>query len=289
MKESLDNFLDLPAELRDLAHSHYVILPIPYEHRRDYRTGTTGGPMAILEASRKIARFDPELKGEFCSRGITTYPIIQPAAGPYEQTNRIKATALPVMKAGKFLLSLGGEHSLTVPLVQCAAEAHGPISVLQIDAHAELSDNFDDIELSHSCTMRRIMETAEKICQVGIRSFSKAQFDQCPQQVANFITPEVIASDKGWIKKAISLLGPTVYVTIDISGLDPSIAPGTGMPAPDGLTWKQITSLLRAVCSDRKVVAADIMEVHPLGENHITEALAARLAYKIIAYTQLGA
>ena len=132
------------------------------------------------------------------------------------------------------------------------------------------------------------MQTAEKICQVGIRSFSQAEFDQCPDQVANFITPEKIASDKHWIKKAISMLGPTVYITIDISGLDPSIAPGTGTPEPNGLTWPQITSLLRGVCAARKVVAADVMEVHPLGENHTTEDIAARLAYKIIAYTQLG-
>ena len=289
MNEPHDNFLDLPADLRDLTKSHYVILPIPYENRRGYRTGTTGGPMAILEASRKITRFDAELNAEFCGPGVTTFPIIQPAAGPDEQINRIKETALPIMKAGRFILSLGGEHSLTVPLVECAAEAHGPISVLQIDSHAELSDNFDDVESSHSCTMRGVMQTAEKICQVGIRSISKAEFDQCPAQVANFITPEIIASDTGWIERAVSLLGPTVYITIDISGLDPSIAPGTGTPEPDGLTWKQITSLLRAVCTARKVIAADVMEVHPLGENHTTEDLAARLAYKIIAYTQLGA
>jgi len=123
---------------------------------------------------------------------------------------------------------------------------------------------------------------------VGIRNFSREEYEQCPRQAANFITPTVIAEDPNWIDRALSLLGDKVYVTVDIDGFDPSIEPGTGTPEPGGLTYRQGLSLLRRVCTERQVVSADIVEVRPLGANHVTEFLAARLAYKIIAYTQIA-
>ena len=137
--------------------------------------------------------------------------------------------------------------------------------------------------------MRRVLGVTDRLCQVGIRNFSLEESRDCPEQVARFITPAVIASDRGWVERALALLGPgpKVYLTIDIDGLDPSIAPGTGTPEPGGLTWAQTLELVRAVCTRRKVVAADIVEVRPIPPNHVTEFLAARLAYKIIAYTQL--
>ena len=282
------NFLGLPRELSDPASAAYGVLLIPYEYSVTYKHGTAGGPMAILEASQQVELFDEELLGEFHHAGVATYPVIQPAAGPDQQMPRVRAAALEVLRSGKFLLSLGGEHSITAPLVAAAQEVHGPLSVLQIDAHADLRDEYGGLKSSHACVMRRVLEMTDSICQVGIRNFSIEEYQQCRPQVERFITPEIIRTDPNWIERAISQLGKTVYVTIDIDGLDPSIAPGTGTPEPDGLTWRQTVQLLRAICQRRHVVAADIVEVRPLGENHVTEFLAARLAYKIIAYTQLG-
>lgn len=287
MPETPDTFLDLPSQLDDLAKTRYAVLPIPFEHTVTYKTGTAGGPLAILEASKQVEWFDEELGGEFCHAGIATYPLIQPAAGSEEQFNRVRATAQPLLESGKFLLSLGGEHSITVPLVEAAAEVHPQISVLQIDAHADLRDTYEGSKFSHACTMRRIGQTTESICQVGIRSYSLEEFEQSRPLVDKFITPARIATDPNWIEAALELLGRKVYITVDMDGLDPSIAPGVGTPEPGGLSWAQTTSLLRRVCTERDVIAADIVEVRPLGENHITEFCAARLAYKIIAYTQL--
>jgi agmatinase len=160
--------------------------------------------------------------------------------------------------------------------------------VLHIDAHADLRDTWEGTPLSHACAMRRVLELTEKICQVGIRNVSLDEVRACPPQVANFITPAIIREDPAWIDRALGLLTDRVYITIDMDGLDPALAPGVGTPEPDGLTWPQITRLLRRLCTERRVVAADIVETRPIPPNHLTEFIAAKLAYKIIAYTQLG-
>ena len=281
-------FLDLPAELSNPAAAKYVVLPIPYEATVSYKSGTADGPAAILDASAHVEFYDPELAGEFVAAGIATLPAIEPAASPAEQIDRVRKVAADVLGGGKFLLSLGGEHGVTIGLVQAAADVYGDVSVLQIDAHSDLRDSYNGTPYSHACTMRRVLEVTDRICQVGVRSFAGEDRHECPQQFARFITPEVIAADERWIDRALAMLGETVYVTVDIDAFDPSVAPGTGTPEPGGMTWQQVTRLLRRVCTERNVVAADIVEVRPISPNHITEVLAARLAYKIIAYTQLS-
>lgn len=288
MNNSHGVFLDLSSHYSDPATSRYAVLPILYEKTVSYKTGTAAGPIAIIEASAHMELYDEELGEEFHCAGIATYPIIQPAAGPEEEIRRILEAAVPILKDGKFLLSLGGEHSITGSLVRSVADACGDISVLQIDAHADLRNSYEGSEHSHASVMRRVLEVTDRICQVGIRSVSMEEVQQCPKQAENFITATQVHSDEGWVDRVLDLLGPTVYVTVDIDAFDPSVAPGTGTPEPGGMTWQQVTRLLRRVCTERNVVAADIVEVRPISPNHITEVLAARLAYKIIAYTQLS-
>ncbi len=283
----MDRFMGVPAELSDPATARYAVLPIPYEGTVSYKPGTAMGPLSVIEASAYVEFYDPELKGEFISPGIVTYPVIQPAPGPEEQLRRVRQAAEDIVRSGKFLLGLGGEHSVTVGLVAAAAAVHGDISILQIDAHADLRDTLDGSKYSHACVMRRILEITDSICQVGIRSYSAEEREQCPQQVANFITPDDVARDRGWMDRALGMLGQKVYVTVDIDGLDPSISPGTGTPEPGGLSWGDVTGLLRRVCTERDVVGGDIVEVRPIPPNHVTEVVAAKLAYKMIAYTQL--
>ncbi len=281
------NFLGLPPDLCDPRRAHYAVLPVPYEGTVSYKAGTAAGPDQIIDASRQVEWFDEELLGEFVAAGVATLDPVESADDPVEQMNRVRRAADAALTDGRFLLTLGGEHSITAPLAAAAAEAHGEISVLQIDAHADLRDTWDGTPHSHACVMRRVLETTGSICQVGIRNVSAEEYRDCRDRVAKFITPGVIEADPDWIDRALDLLGKTVYVTVDIDGLDPSIAPGTGTPEPGGLSWRQGCSLLRAVCEQRRVVAADVVEVRPLGANHVTEFLAARLAYKIIAYTQI--
>jgi agmatinase len=281
------SFLRLTGRKADPATARYAVLPVPYEATVCYKTGTAQGPAAILDASTQVEPFDDELRAEFTQAGIATYPAVKPAKTPAEQMRRVRHAAEPILRSGKFLLTLGGEHSITAPLVEAAQAVHGPLSVLHIDAHADLHDRYDGTAYSHACVMRRVLSIAKNLCQVGIRNFSAEENRDCPAQVAAFITPAIIASNPRWVERALSPLAEKVYLTIDVDGLDPSIAPGTGTPEPGGLSWSQMLEIVRAVCTRRKVVAADIMEVRPIPPNHVTEFVAARLAYKIIAYTQL--
>ena len=267
--------------------ARYVVLPVPYEGTVTFGRGAADGPAAIIEASHQVEWFDEELMGEFYQAGIATLEPVAPADTPEEQMRRIQAAAEPIIQAGKFLLALGGEHSITVPLVEAVAGHHGEISVLQIDAHADLRDTYNGTKHSHACVMRRVLEITDSIAQVGIRSFSRDDFDARPERVANFITPKMVTTDPAWMEKVLSLLGEKIYLTVDIDGFDPSEAPGVGTPEPGGLTWRQVTGLIRRVAAERSIVAADITEVSPITGSRVTEFLAARLAYKIIAYTQV--
>lgn len=281
-----NNFLDLPEEFSDPRTARYFVLPVPYEGTVTYGRGTSAGPAAIIEASAQVEWFDEELGGEFVAAGVATLAPVEPAGAPEEVMARIRAAAEPVLCAGKFLLALGGEHSITAALVAEAAAHHRGLSVLQIDAHADLRDEYLGRKLSHACVMRRVLEITGRLAQVGVRSFSQGEYEACPEQAANFITPRMVEDDPGWIDKALALLGERVYVTVDVDGFDPAEAPGVGTPEPGGLHWREVTALLRRVCTERRVVAADIVEVRPIPPSSVTEFLAARLACKIIAYTQ---
>lgn len=281
-----DNFLGLPPNLSDPATARYVVLPVPYEGTVSYQTGTADGPAAILKASQQVELYDEELHREFHHAGVATLRPVRPAGTPAQQMRRVYQAAQGVVARGKFLLTLGGEHSITAPLVAAAVERFGPLSVLQIDAHADLRDSYGGTKHSHAAVMRRVLEITDRICQVGIRNVSKEEADDCPRQVKQFFTPARIAADPKWIDKAIAMLGPRVYLTVDIDGFDPAYAPATGTPEPGGLSWPQVTALLRRLCAKRDVVAADIVEVGTMPGSAVTEFLAARLAYKIIAYTQ---
>jgi len=283
----MGTFLGLSPEQSDRARARYVVLPVPYEGTVTYRSGTAGGPAAILDASRQVELYDEQLGGEFVSAGIATAEAVPPAETPAEQMRRVRAAAEPVLRDGKFLLTLGGEHSITPPIVAACAAARGDLSVLQIDAHADLRDTYGGTRHSHACTMRRVLETTDRIAQVGVRSYSREEADALGERIERLITPDVIERDPAWIDRALDLLGERVYVTVDLDGLDPSIAPGVGTPEPGGLSWRQVTALLRRVCAERHVIAADVVEARPIPPNHVTEFVAARLAYKIIAYTQV--
>ncbi len=268
------------------ATPRYAVLPVPYEGTVTYMRGTARAPAAILDASTQIEEFDEELTRDFRSAGIVTLPEIPPADTPEEQMSRIARVARDIMRGGQFLLTLGGEHSITAPLVRAAADHHGDISVLQIDAHADLRDTYEDTPYSHACVMRRVLEVTDRLAQVGIRNYSEQEFLDCRRQVENFLTPAMIEHDRDWIDRALSLLSEKVYITVDVDGFDPAFVPGTGTPEPGGLTWRQVTALLRRVCAERQVVSADIVEVVPVPGQKVSEFLAARLAYKIIAYIE---
>ncbi|MEK6643908.1 MAG: agmatinase [Planctomycetota bacterium] len=282
-----DNFLGLPDADSDYRRSRYAVLSVPYDGTVSFQVGTRRGPRAIITASQQVELFDEEYEREFYDCGIATLPPLAPnMAGPKEMCDDIHAAAKKIMADRKFLITLGGEHSITPPLVRAAKARHKKLSVLQIDAHADLRDSYEDTPHSHACAMRRVWELGVPVVGVGIRNYSLDEHRFMKKRKISIITSRQTREDPDWIQQAVDGLSDNVYVTIDIDGLDPAYAPGTGTPEPGGMDWFQVNDLLKAVAMNRTIIAADVVEVLPLPGSAQTEFLAAKLIYKLIAHME---
>lgn len=282
-----NNFLGLPKRYSDYARARFAVLPVPYEATTTFQTGTRNGPSAIITASQQVELFDEELEGEYHRSGVATLPPLpQNKAGPAAMHADIFRVAKRLVRDGKFLLSLGGEHSITSALVRAVMTRHRKLSVLQIDAHLDLRDKYEGTPHSHACVMRRVVESGATVVPVGIRNVSAEEHRFLRRARITPITARECRSRNDWMGRVLDALSDDVYVTIDIDGFDPAYAPGTGTPEPGGLDWYEVTGLLRRVALEKTVRAADIVEVLPISGQVTTEFLAARLAYKLISYVQ---
>ena len=281
------NFLDLDAKLSDYADARYAVLPIPYDAATSYNAGARRAPAAIIEASHHVELFDEELLADFHTAGVATLDAVVPNIdGPAAMHEDLFRTARPVIRDGKVLLSLGGDHSVTSGLVRAAMSVHKKLSVLQIDAHLDLRDVWEQSKFSHATVMRRAFDMGAKIVPVGIRCVSRDEHRFVKEAGISPITARDCHESDDWIDRALDALGDSVYVTIDVDGLDPGVAPGTGTPEPGGLDWYQVTALLRLVAAEKRIVAADLVEVMPVPGQVVTEFFAARLLYKLICYIE---
>ena len=286
MDTTPNNFLGIDTELAAYDTARYAVLPIPYEATVSYQTGTRLGPDAIIAASQQVEWNDEALGVGHLQAGIATLDAVPPnAAGPEAMHEDIHRAARAAVGDGKFLLGLGGEHGVTSGLVRAVIEKHAKLSVLQIDAHADLRATYQGTPFSHASVMRRVLDMGVTIVPVGVRSFSEEEALFMCETGIEPITPRRVRDDPAWIDAALAGLGETVYVTIDIDAFDPAYAPGTGTPEPGGLDWFHVCDLLARVCKERTVVAADVVEVMPIPGQVITEFLAARLVCKLIAMT----
>jgi agmatinase len=287
MSQGLDNFLALPPRDCEYRHAHYAILPVPYDGTVTFQPGTRLGPRAMITASQQVELFDEEYGREFVNRGVATLPPLESvAAGPAEMVEKAYQTARRVVRDGKFLITLGGEHSITSGLVRAVLGKYKRLSVLQIDAHADLRDSYQGSPYSHACVMRRVLDLKVPVTAVGVRNYSLEEHRFMKKRGMSPITPRRLREDPDWIIDAVESLTDHVYVTIDIDGFDPAYAPGTGTPEPGGLDWFQVSDLLKATAINRTIVAADVVEVAPLPGSVQTEFLAAKLIYKLIAHIE---
>lgn len=282
-----DNFGGLPEEHSRYETSRAVIFPVPLERTTTYETGTRNGPAAILRASRNLELYDEELETEpYKEIGIHTLPPIDTMDGTLDEVlAEIFTAQCALLDDDKFPVVLGGEHSLTPPLVAAIAKKYQNLSVLQIDAHAELRDEYQANPSSHACVMRRVLEICPAV-QVGIRSLSAEEAQAIPRLNTKIYWAKDIARLplKSWVAKVLEDLNPNVYLTIDLDGFDPSVVPATGAPEPGGLDWYQITALIRAVASHKKIVGLDVVELLPQPGGHASDFLAAKLVYKCLGY-----
>jgi len=264
--------------------SQVVILPIPYEQTTTYGTGTKEGPMAIIAASRHMELYDEELDFEAYRVGIHTLRELEPvASGPKAMLERITEVARDLLAHGKFVVSLGGEHTISFGLVRAFAERYPNLSVLQIDAHADLRDTYQGTPYNHASVLRRVSEIVPAV-QVGIRSLSREEATWVKATGRHlFYASEVVSSPTA--ATAISdALTEQVYITICLDGLDPSIMPAVGTPEPGGLGWYDVLRIVRRVAETRHIVGFDVVELFPIAGNFAPDFLAAKLVYKVLSY-----
>jgi agmatinase len=261
-----------------------VVLPVPVDRTTSYVGGTRNGPHEILQASSHMELWDEELRADVHGVGIFTMPEMELPFGEMSAVvDEIERVAYEVIARGKFLVALGGEHSITPPLVSAAARKYENLSLLQIDAHADMRDAYLGTVHSHACAMRRSLQFA-KITQVGIRSLSTEEAAAIGHLNTTVFWDVDMRKDPRWIDAVIDSLGPNVYVSIDVDGMDPAIMPATGTPEPGGLSWAEITGLLRAVAERRTVVSADVVELSPIPGMVAPNFLCAKLIYKLLTY-----
>lgn len=263
-----------------------LILPVSYEGTVSYGTGTGAGAMAIVDASRNMELYEEETDSEVYKLGIHTLEEFKSRPTPDAMMNDLHVYTKELLKSEKFICMLGGEHSVSAPIIKAHAEKFHNMSVLQIDAHADLRDTYDGTPHSHASIMARVVKDLRiPSVQVGIRSISGDEARSLSEGLPTKIFwARDIVGKTDWIDSAIDGLTENVYLTIDIDGLDPSIVPTTGTPEPGGLGWYETLTLIRKLAEKRRIVGMDLVE-YSYFENYDSPAfLCSKLVYKSLAY-----
>ncbi|MCK9281851.1 MAG: agmatinase [Melioribacteraceae bacterium] len=283
------NFLAIEDQYSNLKDSEIVILSAPFEKTVSYGKGTKNGPSEIIEASHYVEFFDEELNRELCfEKGIATLsPMKLDKLSSMKALSEIYKNVKKFVDMGKFVVTLGGEHSISSAPILAHIEKYENISILQFDAHSDLRESYEGSKFSHASVMARVAEHTKDIVQVGIRA-------QCIEE-ADFIREHGIKTfyERGirtglygdyWMEEVVNSLKENVYITFDVDGLDPSIMPHTGTPEPGGLMWDETMNLLKRVGESKNIVGFDVVELAPDKKDTSSSFVAAKLVYKILNY-----
>ncbi|MEN6420589.1 MAG: agmatinase [Smithella sp.] len=262
----------------------FAVVPVGYDLTSTYQPGSRRGPLAIIEASTNMELYDEELKKETYLAGIyTTLPVEIDARGPKNMINAVRKKISKIIALDKIPVMLGGEHSITFGAVQALKEKYPKLSVLQLDAHADLRDSYQGSPYSHASVARRISEICPLV-QVGIRSMSKEEGDFLPQSKVKSYSADFVAEEKNWCEKICKNLKGDVFISIDLDVFDPSIMPSTGTPEPGGLSWRDVLHLLKSVSRVCKIRGFDVVELAPIPGNIAPDFMAAKLIYRLMGY-----
>jgi agmatinase len=277
----MDQYGDLPHPYCDRERSKIVLVPVPYDATSTWIKGADRGPAAIIEASANMELYDIETDREVYRLGIHTDTPVASPDDPEAMVNLVRERVSGWLDEEKYVVTLGGEHSISIGAIQAHHQRYPDMSLLQLDAHTDLRQVYEGSPFNHACVMARAREICP-VTQVGIRSMDLSELP--------FIDPgrvfyqEQLRMEEDWADRVLETLHDRVYLTLDLDVLDPSIMPSTGTPEPGGMDWYSILSLLRRVSKDKEIVGFDVVELCPNPQNMAPDFLAAKLIYKVLGY-----
>lgn len=275
------NYGDLPEKYSALGSSKIVILPVPYDGTSTWGKGADRGPQAIIEASNNMEIYDIETDTEVHLLGIHTAEPVLESSSPEAMTKAVYKEVKKYLNKNKFTVTLGGEHSVSIGAIQAHAEKYEDLTIVQIDAHADLRDEYLGSKYNHACVMARAREFAPCI-QIGIRSMSVEE--SYVVEPGRIFYARDINDNETWKYDMLSILSNNVYITFDLDAFDPSIMPSTGTPEPGGLLWFQTIEILRRISEKSNIVGFDVVELAPNPDVKAPDFVASKLIYKLLTY-----
>jgi len=280
MKERI-NFGYLPEEYSEAENAEIVIVPVAYDGTSTWVKGADKGPSAMIEASVNMELYDIETDSEVYKKGIFTEETTGGDISTNEMIDAVHGIVRYYLENDKFVVVIGGEHSVSIGSIKAHAKQFQNLTVLQLDAHTDLREEYNGSKNNHACVMARTKELCP-IVQVGIRSMDSSEKESMDK--ASVFFAQDIYNNTDWIKKVVSKLSENVYITIDLDVFDPSIMPSTGTPEPGGLLWYDVLELLKTVSEKKNLIGFDVVELCPNSRNTAPDFMAAKLVYKLLSY-----
>jgi agmatinase len=278
------NFGGIESPYSEYGKAKIVIIPVPYDLTATYIPGARNGPKAVFEASNHMELYDDELGKETYEVGISTGEQLDVTdKSPEDMLNMVSKAVSSEIESQKYQVVVGGEHSISLGVVRKLVKNYPNLSVLQLDAHADLRDSYDGTPYKHACVGRRISELCPLV-QVGVRSISKEEVEFKKSSKVVTISDHEVKQEQRWSEKVLDHLTDDVYLTLDLDVLDPAIMPAVGTPEPGGLHWHETIRLLRMISQKKRIVSFDMVELTPQPGNVAPDFLAAKLMYKIMGY-----
>ncbi len=277
----IKTFAGIEPEYAEYENAAILLQNIPYDGTSTWGKGADKGWWAFLDAAANMELYDIETNSQVFENGIHVLPRILDDESPEKMFLAIYSSAKELLKTNKFLTFFGGEHSVSIGIIKAFYEAHPDISILQIDAHADLRPEYLGTPYNHACAVYDASKNTNLV-QVGIRSMDIDELQHMDQSKVFFA--HQMQEQPDWMQKAIDLLGEKVYITFDLDALDPSIMPATGTPEPGGLVWENTTRFLKMVFEQRTVLGFDLVELAPIDGYSAPNFLVAKLYYKMLSY-----
>ena len=281
MSEDLVTFGNVPQP--EEAAARAAIIPVPLEATVSWGEGTALGPASIMNASASLELYDEVLEQETYLQGILTRPAVDVSGGVAPTLDRLQKAVAAELVAGRLPVVVGGEHSLTLGVLRAMVAQYGTgFTVLSLDAHLDLRQEYEGDPLSHACAMKRALDLGLKVRHLGVRSCSVEEAQLVRELGLTPMWAHQVHADPDWLPKSLAGIEGPVYLTLDVDGFDPAVIAATGTPEPGGLFWPQVTAWLTAVCRRHRVLGIDVVEVAPMRSHPAPDSPCAKLIYRAI-------